>query len=99
MDREEAAERRAADGVAAEDEARDVLADDGQPARLLGADDDRPGRVLVPAQELPGESHAERKRQQQHAGEPVHLARELVRAGEEHLAMWRPTMSTIADAP
>ena len=58
---------------------------DRRAPRLLGADHDRPRRVLIPAQQLPGEPHAEREEQEQHAGHPVHLARELVRAGEEHL--------------
>ena len=82
---EEAAEGRASDGVTAEDEACHSLADDRNPPRLLGADDHRPGRVLIPAQELPGKPHSERHREEENAREPVHLAREFVGPGEEHL--------------
>ena len=47
--------------LAARQRVRRGLADPRRAARLLGPDDHRPGRVLVPAEELPGEAHAERE--------------------------------------
>ncbi len=85
VDGEEAAQRRAADGLAAENEACQVLAHEGRPPCLLGAHDDGPRRVLVPAEELPSKSHPQREHQEKDAGQPVHLAGELERSGEEHL--------------
>jgi hypothetical protein len=55
------------------------------PPRHLCADDDRPRGVLIPPEELSGEPHGEREREEDHARQPVHLARELVGPEEEHL--------------
>ena len=72
----------------------------GQTPRLLGADDDRPGRVLVPAQELPGEAHPERQREEQRrrraSSSPAGTCTIPTR---NTCPMWMPTMSTIAEAP
>ena len=86
VDGEEAAQRRAADGVAAEDEARERARRRrarAPPARRRR----RPTRSAFWSQRrsCPVNPMPSVKSEEQHAREPVHLARELVGADEEHL--------------
>ena len=76
---EEPAQRGAADGLAREDEARDLVAHDRHASRLCRAHDDRPDGGLVPPEQLAGERQREGEQQEDRAGEPVELAGELVR--------------------
>ena len=101
VDDEEATERRASDGIAAEDELRDAIADDRETAGLrLGTDDDGPGRVLVPSKELAGEPHAQGHPQENDAREGQFISRGNLNEPDRNTwAMWMPTMSTMAEAP
>ena len=85
VDGEKAAQGRAADGRAAEDEPRQPIADQRNAPGLFGGHHHRPRGSLVPAQQLAGKPHDQSEAEQQHAGRPVHLAGKLVRAEQERL--------------
>ncbi|HLK85261.1 MAG TPA: hypothetical protein VKT27_02030 [Candidatus Binataceae bacterium] len=85
MKGEEAAERRAAEGIAAEQKARKVLTDERRASDHLGRQHGRPHRGLIPAQQLPAETHRDGDEQQAHAADPVELPRVLVTAHQENL--------------
>ncbi len=55
VDREKAAQGRAADRRSAEDELRQPVADERNAPGLFGRDHHRPGGVLIPTQQLAGE--------------------------------------------
>ena len=57
LDREKAAEGRAANRVPAENKPRQPITDEWNAPRLFCSHDNRPRGILVPTQQLPGEAH------------------------------------------
>ena len=73
-----------ADHDAAQQQEVRLLRDERRVPRERRAHGDRPDRELVPRQQVARERQAEREEQQDHADDPVELARRLVGPGVEH---------------
>ena len=84
VDGERTGERRPTDGRAAQDEMGEPVSEGGNASRLFRCDDRGPDPILIPAQQLTRKRHEYGQQEQRGPGQPIHLARELVRSGEKH---------------
>ncbi len=82
---EEAGECVAGDDGAAEHEAYQWSADEGDAAEDGGSDAEAPVGVLIEAEDLAGEGHAKSEQEEEDADDPGEFAGELVGAEEEDL--------------
>src|SRR6185437_7554860 len=61
----------AADGVSAQQQPGEIFPEERNSSQLLGRYDGRPDAVGIPAQQLPGEPHKDREKQQEYPTDPV----------------------------
>ena len=99
MQCEEAGQRGAGNDGTAQHEMDKLAPDKRNAAHDRSPDAQAPIGVLIEAQHLPGEGHAQRHQQQKDAQNPGKLARKLVCAEQEDLAMWMSTMATMKFDP